>query len=767
VVMDGDPLRRWKLTGLVASAVIVLSVPAYVLKENALRTGRGPVAPAEATFVGREKCLPCHEEAYKQWQGSHHDHAMDLATEETVLGDFDDALFEHGGITARFFRDGDRHMVRTQGPDGEMGDFEITHTFGVEPLQQYLVPLPGGRLQALSVAWDTERGEWFFLYPDQEIPPGDWLHWTRGGQNWNGMCAECHSTNLRKGFDAETKTFSTTWSEIDVSCEACHGPGSRHVAWAEIPPMARPEAEDYGLVVRTEGLTPRQEVELCAPCHSRRTELGDYDHTHIGLLANLVPALLEEGLYHSDGQILDEVYVYGSFVQSKMYRNGVRCSDCHDIHSLKLHHEGNDLCLQCHRADAYDSYDHHFHKKVHEGRPSDGALCVACHMAQRPYMVIDWRADHSLRVPRPDLTLEIGVPNACSQAGCHDDKAVEWSAEHYRKWYGQARKPHYGTVFAAGREGRPEALAELLRMAGDTLHPAIVRSTALGLLRAYPGEESASTFHRALSDEEALVRLTAARNLGAAAPEDLVERLAPLLFDPVRAVRMEAAARLAGAPDDLLKPYQREQLEETIAEYQEAMTYSLDFPFAGHNLGNLYAGLGEPGKAEDHYRRAIEIDDLFYPAKVNLAMLLNSQGRNRETERLLREVLDDHPDQHEVAYSLGLLLGEMGDWEGAAAFLGRASAGMPGRSRTHYNLGLVLQYLGRLDVAEAALHRALELEPDSLDYLVALAEHSIRRGRLPEALALARRMAAAHPEDPTGRDLAARIERAMAEEGGS
>ncbi len=584
--MTADPLHRWKLIGAVATALIVLSVPAWIV-----RNGRAGLTHSEvddaATFVGREACRPCHEVAFNSWVGSDHDLAMAPADDSSVLGDFDDAAFTSKGITTRFFRRGDGFFVTTQGPDGETADFEITHTFGHDPLQQYLVPFPGGRLQCLTIAWDSVRGEWFDLYPDDEIPPDDWLHWTRAAQNWNGMCAECHSTNLRKGFDASTNTYDTTWSEIDVSCEACHGPGSLHVKWAGVQPMARPAIDDYGLVVPTGDISSRDQVELCAPCHSRRSELGDYDHSSVALLQSHLPSVLEEGLYHADGQILDEVYVWGSFTQSKMYANDIRCSDCHDVHSLELKFERNDLCLQCHRADAYDTREHHFHKKIFEGKDSDGALCVKCHMPEQPYMVIDQRADHSLRVPRPDLSQSLGTPNACSQGGCHDDKPLEWSVDAFTRWYGEAKKPHYGPILAAGREGRLEALAPLIRLAGDELYPAIVRATALSLLGRYPGEESTRAFAVALADPEPLVRHTAAISFVAATPEDLVGLVAPLLFDPVKAVRMQAAVQLADAPEQLLKPYQREALRETLAEYRQAMEYSLDFAFAGHNLGNL------------------------------------------------------------------------------------------------------------------------------------------------------------------------------------
>jgi len=687
-----DQLHRWRLLAVASGLVIVLIIPLSAFVKSGDAPAKATI-DGELSFVGRETCRPCHEQADVAWSGSDHDLAMDVATDETVLGDFNNAVFVSKGRETRFFRKGDSFFANTQGADGEPADFQITHVFGHEPLQQYLIPFPGGRLQCLTIAWNSEENEWFDLYPHHDHPPDDWLHWTRAAQNWNGMCAECHSTNLKKGFDPQTRSYSTSWSEIDVSCEACHGPGSRYVAWAEVEPMAREVIDGFGLVIPTSQLTSTEQVELCAPCHSRRSELGDYNHSRLALLDHMLPSLLREGLYHADGQIEDEVYVWGSFTQSKMFHNDVRCGDCHDVHSLELRFEGNDLCGQCHRADVYDTSEHHFHKKTVDGKASDGALCIKCHMPETTYMVIDERADHSLRIPRPDLSLEIGTPNACNQAGCHADKSADWATRSYREWYGRAKKPHYGTTFAAARGGSQEAVAELIRLATDTLNHSIVRATALSLLAGIP--QGQSTMAVALSDEEPLMRHTALMSITASSPEELTELVAPLLLDEIRGVRMQAAVNLADIPNKLLKPYQLEAREKALDEYVEAMQYSLDFSFAGHNLGNLFARRQQPDKAMQAYREAIAIDDLFYPAKVNLAVLLNAEGRNDEAAKLLLEVVESHPEQYEASYSLGLLLAEMGRYGEAETYLQRAAAGMPNHTRVRYNLQQVQEYLDR------------------------------------------------------------------------
>ena len=758
-------MRVWKITGLLATIIIVLSVPLYLLKTSFFSPLPFPDNnEVKSGFVGSRKCADCHRKEYDSWQGSHHDHAMDVASEKTVLGDFNNAVFSSHGVTSRFYRKDGKFYVHTKGPKGRMMDFEITNTFGWYPLQQYLVPFKGGRLQCLPIAWDVREKKWYDLNPDTVIAPDDWLYWTNAGQNWNGMCAECHSTDLKKNYDLKTDKYNTTWTDIDVGCEACHGPGERHVQWAETPDMGRPEVANYNLLVRTSGITSRELVNQCAPCHSRRATLGDYTHSEPYLLDSMLPSLLTPELYYPDGQILAEVYVYGSFTQSKMYHRDVKCSDCHDVHSIKLRREGNDLCLQCHRAAEYNTPQHHFHKtKGEKGEPirskdgkilfdvGTGSECVQCHMPGRNYMVIDYRPDHSIRIPRPDLTEKIGTPNACNR--CHWDKTAKWSDEWISKWYGPGRNGHYGETIEAGRKHKPKAYNDLIKLAADSLYPVIVRATALSLLGAYQGTEATKTYEVCLMDDDALIRRTAVEYINITDDREKARLISPLLYDPVKAVRIEAASKLAGKPSGYLDAAQKELYKKVLDEFIASMEYSGDFSFGRFNLGNLYQELGKKEKALSNYRAAIKIDNLFYPAKVNLAMLYNEEGDKDKAEALFREVLKENPGLHEISYSLALLLAEENKLEEAALFMKDAASNMPQAPRVHYNYGLLLQYLSRDNEAEQELKKALEIDPENMDFLYALFDFYYRRSRLSEAKNIAERMTKSAPNLPEVRKL--------------
>ena len=428
--------RRIAVGGLLLVAAVFLAL----VWRSSTRRGESSqrnaaVAPA-STYVGSGACAACHAREGQAWRESQHAQAMAEATGSTVLGRFDGTPVAYAGITSSFFRRGDKFYARTEGADGRLADFEIKYTFGVSPLQQYLVAFPGGRLQALSLAWDTRPvtaggQRWFHLYPEERITAGDPLHWTGAQQNWNFMCADCHSTNVRKGYDPATRQYATTWSEITVGCEACHGPGGDHIAWARRGGTAVEARADRYLSAQLDerkgvvwgidparqsplGSRPRlsdREIEVCARCHARRGQMTDAIKAGDRFEDGFRASLLEPVLFHADGQQRDEVYTYASFLQSRMYEKGVTCSDCHDPHTGKLRLPGNAVCTQCHLPSKYDAPRHSRHAA---GSPA--SACVVCHMPAKTYMGVDPRRDHSFRIPRPDLAVTLDVPDACTSA---------------------------------------------------------------------------------------------------------------------------------------------------------------------------------------------------------------------------------------------------------------------------------------------------------------------------------------------------------------
>jgi predicted CXXCH cytochrome family protein len=724
-----------------------------------------PAAPSgRAAFVGGERCASCHPTETAAWRGSHHDLAMQVADASTVLGDFDDAELLRFPTRTRFFRRDGRFLVETEGPDGAPGEFEVKYVFGVEPLQQYLVELPRGRLQPLPVGWDVARGRWFSLVQGEQVPPDDPFHWTGRYQSWNAMCAECHSTDLRKNYDAATDSYATDWSDIDVSCEACHGPGAAHVAKAEAA-----AASGADLAVRFDAEHPKAEIESCAPCHSRRSAAAAEDLHGSPFLDDFAPQTLREGVYHADGQILEEVYEYGSFLQSRMYAKGVRCSDCHDPHSLALRAEGDALCLRCHseapnpdfpslRASRYDTPEHH-----HHAADSEGARCVACHMPERSYMVVDPRHDHSLRIPRPDVSRRIGTPNACND--CHADRDPAWAEAAVARWFGPDRRqePHYGEVLAAARAGDPRVAAALVALAQDAAQPPIARASAVELLPGY-GAEGVAALDAAASDPEEIVRLAAARSLDGLPLELRVDPARRALADPRRAIRLEAARSLGPLASEFMGPKERHALRTALAEYESLQLAAADLGPAHHNLALLAESSGDAVSAEREYRTALRLDPAFQPARVNLATLLNRLQRNEEALALLREALERAPEDGEIHYSLGLLLAEVGQLDAAEVQLGRAGALLPGRARVRYNHALALQRLGRTQEAEAELLAALAGLPEDRDVLHALVMLHAQANEWARALPYARSLAQLHPgEGP--RALLLRVEDEAARSG--
>lgn len=755
---------------------------------------RGLPEDAVATYIGRGACAECHQAEMAAFHGSDHDLAMDHATDASVLGDFNDVTFEHDGITSRMYRDGAKFMIHTEGPTGAMEDFQVKFVFGVRPLQQYMVEFDRdetlseneiGRVQVLRISWDTQRQEWFYLRPpdvDEKLAPGDPLHWTGIAQRWQTMCAECHSTHLKRNYDVATQRYHTTFSEIDVSCEACHGPASLHVELANRNSLFWDRHRGYALAdLKTVDAKPQ--LETCAPCHSRRGVLdaharpGDEFTDHYSL------ELLRAGTYHADGQIKDEVYVYGSFLQSKMYHKGIRCTDCHDPHSLQLKHPGNETCTSCHQhaPGKYDVPSHH-----HHAVGSEGAKCVNCHMPHTTYMAVDARRDHSLRVPRPDLSVKLGTPNACSACHVNDqrqsltpavsddlklyqdwleaaeqgDEAVaeairvtdQWCDDACEMWYGENRlqPPHFAEVLAGLRSGDEAAVQDAMRLiagssspATESLAPVIARATALEELLQQGHREAGAAAQRLIDENkespdavDPLLLATVARTIGmlgaggAISPQRVVKDLLPLTQDPSRLVRSEAARGIltAGAYPRVTGT-KRLALDKVLADVHDEWMVADDRADAHLGWAMLSEQRGQWVEAIRSYNNAIRVQPTSVGARSNLAALL---------DRLL-SLSDRDPAAAKAvaAVAKAVAVADAGERAGVDVvaqveaqierlrdqelpLLARDAALAPNLAEVQYRYGLALYLSGDSQGAEKYIQRAVELAPDVDAFAVAL-----------------------------------------------
>lgn len=708
---------------------------------------RGPKTnPTLTGYVERSKCYTCHEEVYKKYTGSHHDLAMEIATDETVLGDFDNLTIIHLGDAVKFYKKDERYFVYTKGVNGEYSDFEVIYTFGWTPLQQYLIEFPRGYYQVLPYCWDSQSEEeggqrWFHVYDQEKIPHDDVLFWTKNQQNWNHVCAECHSTNLKKKFDISSLGFNTNWKEIDVSCDACHGPSENHMKWAELDEKGKstdrypnmgyafnfPNDSAYwefdmekGTAFRSKPRTNHKEVELCARCHSRRMQIWDkYIHGE-SLMQTHLPELLVPRLYHVDGQIKEEDYMYASFLQSMMYKQGVTCTDCHDAHSMQIQAEGNLLCAKCHVHTKYNNYEHHFHIA-----DSTGGSCKDCHMAQTTYMVVDPRQDHSIRIPRPDLSLKLGTPNSCTQ--CHTDETDIWAAGWFRKWYGKKYDTinHFGEVFYSALHYDPDALYGLIDIAQDFEQAPIVRATALKYMEYIPSMHSVKQLQKYTNDSSAMVRMAAIQTLSLLHGNQSVSYSIKLLNDSVRAIRYEAANAYSKVSDIEKKNQLRESHKQSLQEYIQMLLVNDDQSATHVNMGIYYSNENMLDSALICYENALRVDSTAVEASINIADMYRSYNRDDEGEVILKQSLKKNPNRPELYHALGLLYTRKGQTKKALEMIARSNELEPSNTYYIYVYGIALNSGGDSQHAIEILEKGYQINP--LDYNILQALSSICR----------------------------------------
>ncbi|MGR4841170.1 tetratricopeptide repeat protein [Rhizobium sp. LARHSG275] len=735
---------RSAAVGRIAVLLFLLLAPAgRSLATDDISTSRAdPQISIHEGFVDERTCTSCHADQAAAFSKSHHAKAMALANDETVRGKFDNTTFDHDGVVTTFTRRDGHFFVNTEGADGGQAEFEVKYTFAYEPLQQYLVDIGGGRLQALDIAWDTAKGQWFWLGDGTPTKPGSTYHWTGPFYRWNRTCIDCHSTDPQAKFQPQTNEYKSSYVATSIGCQSCHGPGAKHVASAQSGNLSS-SIPDIGL--------PKVDAGICFACHARRTKLLNGYQPGKPFLDYFSPALLRQDLYFPDGQILDEVFEYGSFQQSKMARAGVTCLDCHRPHEAGLKAEGNALCTQCHtetkperfvRQDPSGLFDTPAHTRHQAG--STGAQCANCHMPERTYMKVDPRRDHSFVIPRPDLSTTLGTPNACTT--CHVGRTNDWAAETMDKWYGTQwrKRPSIAHAFAGAANGDEAAIEALRTLVSDRNQAGIVRGSAIAAMSGIDGVDVTTDIRTAAADADPLVRLGAAEAAGNIPPERRLEAVGNLLGDQTRAVRVAAANALAGTPPDLFGNL-RGNLENAVADLRAYVEANADVAETQSNYGFFLFARQRTAEAEAAFRRAISLDPTLEGMRVNLAEFYRASGQKDRSEQTYAEAIAMAPERAELRYGHALSLVRKQALTDAITELEEAVRLDPQNSQYKTTFAVALDSAGRTGEALDRLDGWAAGE--DADIIGLALQYSLKLRRLPEALKHAEVLARLRPED--------------------
>jgi tetratricopeptide (TPR) repeat protein/ssDNA-binding Zn-finger/Zn-ribbon topoisomerase 1 len=733
----------------------LILLPAFVLTFFFLiGSSIGSNVSYAADFVGAKQCIDCHQDQYKSWQGSHHEKSMQHANDESVLGDFNNVTLEFKGKNNRFFKKADQYWVNIAGPDGKHQDYQIKYTFAYTPLQQYMVEFGDGRVQLIPFAWDSRTKEeggqrWFDLYPNQKETHQEFF-WTNTGQNWNYMCADCHSTNVEKNFNEKDNTYNTTFSEINVACESCHGAASDHIEWTKnksseldkspeldksikSPKLAHLgfdrelsksvsnwKLEPNATTLTAEKINPSQQTLVCAQCHSRHVQISNKDYIKGNDFGErYLLSLINNPIYYPDGQIYDESFVYGSFLQSKMAKNGVVCSNCHDPHSTKLIIPKEQVCLQCHQSETYAQKTHHQHQES-----SAGAQCVNCHMPETTYMQIDKRADHGWHIPRPDIAKQLGSPDTC--LSCHKDKNSNWSSEKVEQWFPQSSiraERHFSPVFAAADQGYATVTSALSHIAQNEANSDIIRASALERLAPFPDTNTIIAVARGAKHSDSNIRLGAITGSAALKGAERWRVIAPLLKDEVLAVRAQAALAIVPLWAELSEA-NKTFLTPALNEYMQIQDFNADRGYAHNNKGNVFAYQANYQAAESAYKAGMKIEPYFANSYTNLAELYRRQQKNQQSIDVLLTGQKASPENAGIDYQLALAYIRAKQTSQAVANLKQATLKEPNNAQYHYVYALSVEATNSNE-AQKSLSKAYQVGGNP-QHLFALCELQVR-----------------------------------------
>jgi len=722
-------------------------------------------------YAGSVSCQECHAEAYTNWARSHHALAERLPEPKQEGAAFiPTRTFQHGTQQTTLRNTNGHYELITAGLSGSNEVFSVERVLAENPLRQMLVPFPGGRLQVSEAAWDPRSNAWFNVYGNEDRKPGEWGHWLGRGMNWNSMCAICHNTRLQKGYDAAHDTYQTVRAEQAVGCEACHGPMKAHNDWQHAnrgKGLADPTIKKF---------TRDQILDTCAACHSRRGEItsdvspGESYWNHF-----LLTIVDGSDVFYADGQIRDEDYEFTAFLGSGMHKAGVRCMDCHDVHTMKTKLPGNFLCMSCHgggmtNAPSIDPVRHSHHKVF--GYDPNGSLtnfnladfgskkiaetggeCVNCHMPQTVYMQRHWRHDHGFTIPDPLLTKQFGIPNACER--CHADKGTDWNLKYVEQWYGtNMNRPYrqHAQIIARAKQGDDSAREPLIKLL-NTNDNSYWQAVAAGLLQRWADDPSvAAALTSQLNHTNPLVRQMAVQSLGSlaqAGQPEIITALQPKLEDSSRNVRVETARHLVAILDTN---------SPAGKEYLQFLDHVSDQPLGQLQIGMFQLLRGNPTNALAHFEKAVAWDPYSPGIRNELAVLLSQLGRFQEAVEQLEAAVRLAPNDAQFHYALALALNETGASARVATELEQAVKYEPQFSQAWYNLGLARSQSADYSGALVALAKAEVLDAANPRPAFAAATILAKTGKFSEAREACRRALKLAPDFADAANLLHQLE---------
>ncbi len=650
--------------------------------------------PQRAAALSPQGCAECHAEIVAEWENSHHalanrlvdfprDSAAFQQRQNLSLGERNVSTSIRG--QSLVFKENGKNSIEVAAPVG---------VIGYDPLIQYLIPTGNGKLQTYTLSYEPTTKEWFYVFEDDVRLPGEWGHWSGQGMNWNANCGYCHMTDYHKNLDQDPSrpiAYESQWLYQGISCAQCHNGLEEHVKSPDAPEVVSLNAQSKVQIEHS-----------CATCHARRQELtveafrpGDSFHDHYGLSA------VDQGdLYHPDGQVNNENFVYTSMQLNKMGHAGISCMDCHNPHTaaLSLPADNNALCMKCHTtgdngATLIDPIKHSRHQPG-----SEGARCIECHMPDNTFMARDDRRDHIFSIPDPQLSAEIGSPDTCT--ACHTDQNMKWAGEWVETWWPDhaTKRVHVrerARAIQSFRDGSASDYKELLRLAQKE-EILLWKASLTGMLTPWSQWKEVETYLRQmLAHTDPHIRSAAVRALARHPQRQAL--LAPLLQDEFRVVRIQAAQLIGPAP-------------EYREEYETFHRFSSDRPNNALMLADYFSA--DPEQQKQWIRRSISLEptnDVIYG---DGAVLLARGADVDGAKALLLEGIAMAPQSASLRYSLALIEAEQQNYSAAINWMQQSVRLDPQQPRAWYNLSILLRRQGDLKGARAAAEKAYELSPN-------------------------------------------------------